>query len=124
MDDFRSRTVERSEATITNTESDVGVFAISRAKGLVEAAEIAPEICGKRNRRARAIVHVLQIVELRTDWILTSTEVPGRSVFPQYPAGFLEAPVPVNELRTDKAYTLKPVKWFNETFQPARKNQS
>ena len=89
MDHLGCRRVKRAPPLGSQGEGQVGIIEIGRDVSLVEAADLVPQDFRNGDRRARDVIHILDIVELRQGRVLPAAEIPAAGVTPDDAAGFL-----------------------------------
>ena len=102
VDDDGPGLIDNPQTALACLEREVGILAIGRRIGGIEAVDRPPQGERDGDRRARAIVDILQIAEFRRARMLVAAEVPCRSVAPEYAAGFLQAAVRIDEPGADE----------------------
>ena len=101
---LRQRLVNHPVSVAADLKGQVRVLAVGRRIAVIKPADLLPQASADENRGAGDIVHILDVVVFCLVRIIQAAVVPAGSVAPDDAAGFLQAPVGIDQLGAAHAH--------------------
>ena len=117
---LRERGEVHLPARFAYPEREVRILAVGGDVALVETAEFAEQCRRQQQRRARAVIRAAHVVEFGRGGVAQPAIVPRRGIAPQDAAGFLQAPVRIQQHRAGHAGVGVLREHVEQRVQPAR----
>ncbi len=119
MHHARTRLIEHATALAAYREGQVGVLVIRGGVPGVEAADFAEQAGRDREGRTGTVIRVAQAGVAGILRCIEASVIPGRAIREHHATGFLQAPVRIDQLRTDQARVRVLVEGAHQFIQPA-----